>query len=59
MGADQSQDDAALIRRLIDELFRQAEEGDTDKIDQIQRKLRDVIGHRTPTHSTIRPVRMP
>jgi hypothetical protein len=59
MSADQSQDDAALIRRLIDELFRRAEEGDNDKVDQIQRKLRDVIGQRTPTHSTIRPVRMP
>jgi hypothetical protein len=58
MSADQSQDDAALIRRLIDELFRLAEQGDTDRVDRVQRQLRDVIGHRTPTHSTIRPVRM-
>ena len=57
MSANRSRDDADLIRHLIDELFHFLEEGDTDKVEQIQRELRDVIGRRTPTHSSIRAIR--
>jgi hypothetical protein len=54
MSADRSPDDAALIRHLIDQLFQCLEAGDTRKAAQIQNELRDVIGRRTPSHSTIR-----
>jgi hypothetical protein len=57
MSADRSPDDAALIRRLIDQLFQCLEAGDTRKAAQIQNELRDAIGRRTPTHSTIRAIR--
>ncbi len=57
MAADPSHDDATLIRQLIDEMFVSAEKGDTARVDEIQRALRDVIGRRAPTHSTIRDLR--
>ena len=57
MSADRSPEDAALIRRLIDELFHCVQAGDEKRADAIQRELRDVIGRRTPDHSTIRDVR--
>jgi hypothetical protein len=57
MSADRSPDDAAVIRRLIDQLFQSLEAGDTRRAEQIQNELRDVIGRRTPTHSTIRAIR--
>ena len=55
--ADRSPDDAALIRQLIDELFHCLEAGDSGRVLELQRQLRDVIGRRTPTHSTLRPIR--
>jgi hypothetical protein len=57
MTADRSPDDAATIRRLIDRLFQCLEAGDTRGAEQIQAELRDIIGRRTPTHSTIRAIR--
>jgi len=54
---DPSHDDAALIRSLIDEMFLCAQKGDTARVDQIQSELRDVIGRRAPTQSSIRDLR--
>jgi len=50
-------DDATLIRELIDEMFACAEKGDTARVDEIQSELRDVIGRRAPSKSTIRDLR--
>jgi hypothetical protein len=57
MSANRSPDDAAIIRRLIDEMFQSMEAGDQRRVEQIQRDLRDVIGRRVPAHSTIRGIR--
>jgi hypothetical protein len=47
-------DDVLLVRVLVDELFRYEEAGDHESVARIQRELRDVIGRRVPSQSTVR-----